>query len=94
MKSRLVLSPGPSIGAVGIEVAVESGMLPDSKLVRPEKTLSDATQVAAVHAIDAAIYQIMAFVDGVTGGLRNDEYCVELRDHAQLRRQVMAFGSF
>lgn len=49
-------------------------------------TLSDDARAAALDAIDATIYQLMALIDGVSVGLRNDVYSIDLRMLAQLRR--------
>src|SRR6185437_10706531 len=50
-------------------------------------TLSDGERAAAIDAIDATIYQLMTLIDGVSGGLRNDEYSIDLRMLVQLRRR-------
>jgi hypothetical protein len=51
------------------------------------KGLSPRERRIAHKAIDDAIYGLMMQIDGVTGGLENEEYAVNVRFVAELRRR-------
>ncbi len=54
-------------------------------LERLPQTLEPACRAVAEKAIDDAVYGLMMVIDGVSGGLRNSKYMVELGASARLR---------
>lgn len=55
-----------------------------------DPALEDAAKAAARKAIDDALYGLMMIIDGVTGGLQNDEHRVSLDVVVRLARHGSA----
>lgn len=52
-----------------------------------DPNLDPAAREAAERAIDDTLYGLMMVIDGVTGGLANDEMCVRLKIAVELVRR-------
>jgi len=50
-------------------------------------SLTDRERSVAQEAVDHALYGLMQVIDGVTGGLKNDEWAVDLRVIVQLHQR-------
>ena len=49
------------------------------------ESVTESERAVALQAIDDALYGLMQVFDGVTGGLRTDDWAVELRTSVRLR---------
>jgi hypothetical protein len=52
-------------------------------------SLTDRERSVAQEAVDHALYGLMQVIDGVTGGLKNDEWAVDLRVTVQLHHHKL-----
>jgi len=53
---------------------------------RLSSALDDEARTAALEAIDDAVYGLMMVLDGITGGLKNDDWSVDLHTSVRLRK--------
>jgi hypothetical protein len=52
-----------------------------------DPALDETARAAALKAVDDAVYGLMMVIDGVTGGLWNSEYRVDLKTTVRLMRR-------
>ena len=55
---------------------------------RIEPTISEDASAAAEKAIDDALYGLMMVVDGVSGGISNDDFAANVSVRIRLRRKA------